>query len=46
MLTLTLTDAEAQVVLDALVQQPYISVAALVAKIQQQAGEQIADRNA
>ena len=40
-LTLTLTEAEAQVVLDALVQQPYVTVAAVVAKIQQQAAEQM-----
>ena len=36
-----LTEAEAQIVLDALVQQPYIAVAAVVAKLQQQAAEQM-----
>ena len=40
-LTFELTKGEAQVVLDALVQQPYIAVAAVVAKIQQQAAEQM-----
>ena len=41
MLTFTLTEAEAQIILDALVQQPYITVAPVVAKIQQQAAEQM-----
>ena len=41
MLTLTLTEAEAQIILDALVQQPYIVVACVVAKVQQQAAEQM-----
>lgn len=40
-ITLTLTQAEAQIILDALVQQPYVAVAAVVAKIQQQATEQM-----
>ena len=41
MLTFTLTEAEAQIILDALVQQPYIVVAPVVAKVQQQAAEQM-----
>lgn len=40
-LTFTLTKDEAQTVLDALVQLPYIAVAGLVQKIQQQASQQI-----
>lgn len=40
-LTFTLTTDEAQTVLDALVQQPYSVVAAVVAKIQEQAAEQM-----
>ena len=40
-LAFELTEAEAQIVLDALVQQPYIAVAAVVAKLQQQAAEQM-----
>jgi len=41
MLTFALTEAEAQIVLDALVRQPYGVVAALIAKIQEQASEQM-----
>lgn len=41
MITLTLTESEAQVILDALVQQPYITVAAVVATVQQQAADQM-----
>lgn len=41
MLTFTITEAEAQIMLDALVQQPYGVVAALIAKIQEQASEQM-----
>ena len=41
MLTFTLTEAEAQIILDALVQQPYIVAAPVVAKVQQQAAEQM-----
>lgn len=44
MLTLTLTESEAQKVIDALVQQPFIVVADLIGKIQQQAAEQMAAR--
>lgn len=40
-ITLTLTEAEAQIVLEALVQHPYIIVAPVVAKIQQQAAAQM-----
>ena len=40
-LTLTLTPQKTQIILDALVQQPYIAVAAVVMKIQQQASEQM-----
>ncbi len=41
-LTFTLTTDEAQMVLDALVLRPYRVVAAVVAKIQEQAAEQMA----
>lgn len=40
-LTFTLTQDEAQLVLEALVQQPYGVVAPVVAKIQGQAAEQM-----
>jgi len=42
-LTLTLSVEEAQAVLDALVLRPYVEVAEVIAKIQQQAAEQMSD---
>lgn len=41
MLTFTLTEAEAQIILDALALRPYIEVVAVIDKIQQQAAEQM-----
>lgn len=40
-LTLKLSEQEAQLVLDALVKEPYISVVDVINKIQQQASEQM-----
>jgi hypothetical protein len=40
-LTLKLTEQEAQIVLNALVKEPYLTVVDVVNKIQTQAGEQM-----
>lgn len=40
-LTFKLTEQEAQIVLDALVKEPYVTVVDVINKIQQQANEQM-----
>ena len=45
MITLELTEGEAQIILNALVKEPYINVVDLINKIQNQASEQIQEKD-
>lgn len=45
MITLELTEGEAQIILNALVKEPYINVVDLINKIQNQASEQMQEKD-
>lgn len=45
MITLELTQSEAQMILNALVKEPYINVVDLINKIQNQASEQMQEKD-